>query len=170
MLLLLWIRAPALACFLLISDRQAEDAGEAENLGKAQNLFDLLHLISRNDNLISRHEIGTVRSFPLVDLGDIHRDLRKHAARLASQHDDLALVAGAQHTAGFGNRFSYGHAMVHQTDARLAHVAHDAVAIRRSLVEGHGNLWIDNVFVVTLLDELTHLVNGLAVYENSAGY
>ena len=57
--------------------------------------------------------------------------------------------------------------MVHQTNTWLAYVTDDAITIRRCLIKGYGNLRVDDVLVVLLLDQLCNLVNRLAVDENS---
>src|SRR6185295_9880226 len=113
----------------------SKDAREAEYLREAENLLDLLQLVSGHDNLISRHEVERVGSLTFVDGRDVDGKLGQVSIGLPPQHDDLALVARAQHTASFSNRFCDRHTMTHQSNAWLADVADDAVAVGRCFFE-----------------------------------
>src|SRR6185369_13710722 len=110
-------------------ESDAKDTREAEHRRVSKELLELLHLVSRHEDLVSGSEIGGVGSRALVNVRKVHLNLSKRAGLLAPQYDDFALVARAQHAACFSNRLGDGHAVIHQTNAWLAHVANNTVTI-----------------------------------------
>ena len=58
---------PPLVSMQLVTDGKAEDAGEVKYGSEAHDLLELLQLIARHNDLISRYEVGVVRSLAFVD-------------------------------------------------------------------------------------------------------
>src|SRR5688500_5749237 len=81
--------------------RETEDTREAQHVGKSEYRLNFLQLVSGHDNLIAGHEISGISSFAFVDLRHVYRNGGQHAVCLTPQHEDLALIAGGQHAAGF---------------------------------------------------------------------
>src|SRR5882724_8128337 len=107
-----------------------EDPREAEDRSQTHDLLQRLELVTRNDDLITRYQIGRIGLLALVDLRNVDGDRGEQAAILPPQNINPALAARWQHAARFSQRFGNGQAMAHQTNSRLSHVANDAVTIR----------------------------------------
>src|SRR5262249_10351971 len=148
--------------------REAEDSCETQHISEAHDLLPLLELVSGHQDLIARGQKSIIRRVAFVDRRDVYHDRCRPGIGPATQHDHLALVAGCQHAAGFRQRLSDGHAVVHQANTRLSDVAHYAVTIRPSLIKRDCHLRIDDVLVVSLFDEFRYFFDRLAIDENAA--
>src|ERR1041385_6617117 len=72
--------------------RHAEDASEAKHWRHAEQLLNLLHLVSGHHDLVAGHEVDGVRGLAFVDGRDVHRDRGHQARGLPSQNDNPAAV------------------------------------------------------------------------------